>query len=111
MGKKGKKTDNKIQGWQSRFKNKVAQALDLPKDLMFDIPRTTMIGNMQLYVENHIGLLEFTDTKIRLYTKSGELLIHGKNLVIRGVMYREILIEGTVESLKWKEDGGTTEGS
>ena len=96
--------------WQHRLKNKVVKSLDLPKDLIFDLPRTTMIGDMQLYVENHIGLLEFSDTKIRLHTRAGELFIYGADLVIRGVMYREILIEGKIDNIKWKMDGNQVEG-
>lgn len=95
--------------WRNRFKNKIAKALDLPKDLMFDLPRTTMIGDMQLYVENHLGLLEFTHDRIRLHTKAGELYILGKDLVIRGVMYREIFIEGNIEGIRWKKAKGSEE--
>ncbi|OEF96225.1 sporulation protein YqfC [Desulfuribacillus alkaliarsenatis] len=103
MKNKRKNRKNRtIDTWQNRFKNKVAKALDLPKDLMFDLPRTTLIGDMQLYVENHLGLLEFSHNKIRLHTKTGELYIYGEELVIRGVMYREILIEGNIDQIKWK---------
>lgn len=103
MKKKTKAKKNIRTTWGNRFKNKIAKALDLPKDLMFDLPRTTMIGDMQLYVENHLGLLEFTHNQIRLHTKAGELYIMGKDLVIRGVMYREIFIEGNIEGIRWKK--------
>jgi sporulation protein YqfC len=102
-----KKTVSKL---QYRFKNKIAKALDIPKDLLFDLPRVTMIGNVQLYVENHIGLLEFSDTRIRLHTKSGNIYVYGSSLIIRSVMFREILIEGIIENVKWKLDDINTEG-
>ncbi len=110
MGKKNNTHKQVNSGWQQRFKNKIVKSLDLPKDLIFDLPRTTMIGDMQLYVENHIGLLEFSDTKIRLQTRAGELFIYGTSLVICGVMYREILIEGKIDNIKWKIDGNQVEG-
>ena len=37
-----------------------AKILDLPQDVVQDLPRITMIGNVQLYVENHRGVLHFS---------------------------------------------------
>jgi len=110
MTNKNYNNKNSISKFHYRFKNKIAKALDIPKDLLFDLPRVTMIGNVQLYVENHIGLLEFSDSRIRLHTKSGDIYVYGNNLIIRSVMFREILIEGTIDNVKWKLDEIDTEG-
>ncbi|OEH86156.1 sporulation protein YqfC [Desulfuribacillus stibiiarsenatis] len=107
---KKKRQRTNVKGIQYKLKNQIANALDLPKDLIFDLPRVTLIGNMQLYIENHIGLLEFGQNKIRLNTKQGEIIVHGNDLVIRGVMTKEIFIEGVIVEIKWKSNDGNTEG-
>ncbi|MDP5273093.1 sporulation protein YqfC [Chengkuizengella axinellae] len=89
----------------SRIKKKLrkftANVLDLPKDVIFDLPRITMIGNMQLYVENHRGVVQFTTDKLTLKLSVGHLEIIGKDLVIRAILSEEVFIEGVVEDVKY----------
>lgn len=75
--------------------------LDLPKDVVFDLPRITMIGNMQLYIENHRGVLEFSQTNLRLQLSVGELNISGKELVIRTILEEEVFIEGIIQDVQF----------
>lgn len=75
--------------------------LDLPKDVVFDLPRITMIGNMQLYIENHRGVLEFSQTNLRLQLSVGELNISGKELVIRTILAEEVFIEGIIQDIQF----------
>ncbi|NDI33720.1 sporulation protein YqfC [Chengkuizengella sediminis] len=89
----------------SRIKKKLrkftANVLDLPKDVIFDLPRITMIGNMQLYVENHKGVLQFTSEKLTLKLDVGKLEIKGKELVIRAILSEEVFIEGVIEDVDY----------
>ena len=59
-----------------------AKILDLPQDVVQDLPRITMIGNVQLYVENHRGVLHFSSENLKLELTKGTLEVFGKNLVI-----------------------------
>lgn len=47
-----------------------------------DEPMVRMWGKAQLEVENHLGVLEFTQERIRLYTSIGIIRIEGRNLNI-----------------------------
>ena len=83
--------------------------LDLPKDVIFNLPRMTIIGNLQMYIENHRGVLYFSDSELQLKLNAGMLKIHGKELVIRAIFPEEVFIEGIVEEVKYiaeKNDGG-----
>jgi len=44
--------------------------------------RATLVGRSRLYVENHDGLLEVVDSRIRIRTQYGELLITGMHLIM-----------------------------
>ena len=87
-----------------RLRKLTAQFLDLPKDVIFDIPRITMIGNMQLYIENHRGVMAFSDRLLRLRLSSGCLEIEGRELVIRAILTEEVFIEGTIDLVKYMFD-------
>jgi sporulation protein YqfC len=75
--------------------------LDLPKDVVFDLPRITMIGNMQLYIENHRGVLGFSQSSLRLQLSVGELNISGEQLVIRTILAEEVFIEGIIQDIRY----------
>ncbi|RDU35420.1 sporulation protein YqfC [Neobacillus piezotolerans] len=93
--------------WGQRLRKWVAAKMDLPQDVMMDLPRITMIGQIHIYVENHRGLLAFTDRELRLLLKKGQLLIKGKAFVIKTILPEEILLEGKIDQVIYiQEDAG-----
>jgi sporulation protein YqfC len=85
--------------WGQTFKQLVDKTVDLPKDVMMDLPRITMIGQIHIYIENHRGLLAFSDKEIRLLLKQGQLLVKGNGFVIKTILPEEILLEGKIDSV------------
>ncbi|TXK84112.1 sporulation protein YqfC [Paenibacillus sp. N3.4] len=78
-----------------------AKILDLPQDVVQDLPRITMIGNVQLYVENHRGVLHFSSENLKLELTKGTLEVFGKDLVIRAILSEEVFIEGLIDYVKY----------
>jgi sporulation protein YqfC len=95
--------------WAGRVRNWMAEKMDLPQDVMMDLPRITMVGQIHVYIENHRGLLVFTDKELRLLLKQGQLLIKGKSFVIKTILPEEILLEGKIDQVIYINDnpGGT----
>lgn len=85
--------------WGGRIRNWMANKMDLPQDVMMDLPRITMIGQIHVYIENHRGLLAFTDKELRLLLKQGQLLIKGSSFVIKTILPEEILLEGKIDQV------------
>jgi sporulation protein YqfC len=88
-----------------RFRKKLnqwtAQMIDLPPDVMLDIPRMTMVGNIRLYIENHRGIVHFSEDRLKLALSDGFLELNGKELIVRAISAEEILIEGLINELKY----------
>ncbi|HZJ76080.1 MAG TPA: sporulation protein YqfC [Oscillospiraceae bacterium] len=80
-------------------KKSIAEALELPKDIILDVPKIIMIGNLQIYIENHKGILEYTDERIRINTKNNVLRIIGKNLILKNIVMEEIIIVGEINQV------------
>ncbi|MED4602656.1 sporulation protein YqfC [Paenibacillus validus] len=78
-----------------------AKLLDLPQDVAMDLPRITMIGNMQLYIENHRGVLHFSSDSLKLALAKGKLEVDGSDLVIRAILPDEVMIEGKIRDIKY----------
>ncbi len=87
--------------WGQRIRSWMTQQLDLPEDVMMDLPRITMIGQIHIYIENHKGLLAFSDREIRLLLKQGQLLVKGKSFVIKTILPEEILLEGKIDEVRF----------
>lgn len=83
-----------------KIRRLTADLLDLPQDVVFDLPRMTMIGDRQLYIENHRGVLHFSQDRLRLALSKGELEVSGADLVIRGIWTEEVFIEGRIVTIQ-----------
>lgn len=85
-----------------RLLNQIAaNILDLPQDVVHDLPRITMIGNVQLYIENHRGVLHFSSEQLKLQLSKGQVEVTGENLVIRAILSEEVFIEGLITGVKY----------
>ena len=86
---------------KASFKEKAAEALELPKEVMLDLPKLTMVGYRNLIIENYKGLIEYEADKIRLNTNAGVIRIMGKSIVVRAITSKDILLEGEISSLEF----------
>lgn len=75
--------------------------LELPQDVMMDLPRITMIGQLHIYIENHRGLLSFSDQELCIALEQGQLIVKGKGFVIKTILPEELLLEGRIDEVKY----------
>ena len=87
--------------WRKSIRNLAVNIMDLPQDLVFNMPRMTMIGNSQLTIENHRGLDLFSNQLLRLRFEGGAIEISGENLIIRSMLKNEVLIEGVIQKVEY----------
>ncbi len=78
------------------IKNKITKALELPREIVLDLPLISMVGNDELLIENYRGLIEYTGEKMRINTKAGVVRIEGKNLVLKHITSENVLINGKI---------------
>ena len=77
-----------------KLKEKLSEALEIPKEITMDFPRVTLIGKNQMYVENGKGIVTYTDSFIRIHTScyffqaEGGLLGFDLWLGVRRVLFR-----------------------
>ena len=87
---------------KDNIKNVVSEILELPKDIMLGLPKMTMIGKMELHIENHKGIIEYSKEIIRINTSQGILKITGKKMSIKNIVTEELTITGELISLEYK---------
>ena len=68
---------------------------------LFDLPVDVVIGNRQLYLERHTGLLAYSDTQIDANTGFGVLRIRGERLTLVAMTGEELRIGGKINGVEW----------
>ena len=88
-----------VKKWRQKMKRWITDKLELPADIVMDLPRITMVGQIHIYIENHRGLLTFRDKELRLLLKQAQLLVRGEKFVIKTILPEEILLEGKINQV------------
>ncbi len=86
-----------------RLEQILGDMLELPKDLVLDLPRLVVIGQRELYLENHKGIIEYGDSCIKINLSRGLLEIEGEGLEIKLIMPDEVTITGLINCLRFVE--------
>ncbi len=70
--------------------------LDVPLDMVADVPRLTMSDNRELCVENYKSIEGYEPEEIRLRCKAYRLVIVGRGLSIVAITDEEMMIRGAI---------------
>jgi len=83
------------------LKEKMAELLELPKEIVLDLPKITMFGNKNLIVENYKGIIEYDNSRIRVNTGKGIIRVTGEGLIIKEITSEDLMIDGEILSLEF----------
>lgn len=79
----------------------VSEKLNLPKDLLLGAAIVTLTGQNEAYIENHRGIIEYTDKLLKIQTKTCKILITGTALTIKYYTNEEIKLNGQISEVKY----------
>jgi len=92
-----------VDGKEARsWQRGLADILELPREIILNLPRLTVVGTMQCLLENHRGVIEYTGERIRIAVTDGEIIISGTNLVIRTLAGEEVAVEGKISAVHYE---------
>ncbi|NLM37092.1 MAG: sporulation protein YqfC [Firmicutes bacterium] len=86
---------------KGRFGAKLAEYLELPSDVVLNLPRLVLTGDRQLVVENHRGLKLYSQTEVCLQTTIGLLTVGGEELNIKLITADQVEIDGRIIRVEW----------
>ena len=82
-------------------KTTVSEMFELPKDIMLNLPRISMIGNNQMLVENHRGVIEYTPQRIRLNSTIGVIRVEGQDMDLKNIAADDVMITGVIKHVEF----------
>ena len=80
--------------------------MNIPKDVTLGLPYLSIIGNVEVHIDNHKGILEYNSTIVRVQTKVGKINISGTKLDIDYYANDELKICGKILKIEF-QFGGT----
>ncbi|AGB41801.1 sporulation protein YqfC [Halobacteroides halobius DSM 5150] len=86
---------------QDKIKAKLAKLFDLPQDVLLNLPVISIIGNLNIKVENHRGIIKYTPELVKIKASKGELLITGKELIIEKLSKEKVMVTGKITDLSF----------
>lgn len=95
FGRKGDAAMKKKTGWRERM----ATALELPRDLACHDAVVTVTGPGLAVVENYRGLVRYTREEIILSTRRGMITIRGRQLEIPCYTSQEMQVTGRISGI------------
>ena len=95
----GKEKRTKLGQVKENVKSNIVESLELPIDIMCGAVIITAMGRNQVLVENYKGIIEYTQEKIRLQTKTCQVTIQGKRLIVEYYTNEEMKITGYIQGI------------
>lgn len=68
-------------------------------------PRLLLAGGRRAMIENLVGIIEFSGERIRLMTRSGELVLTGENLLLTQVRPDALTVRGVIRLIELPNGG------
>ena len=75
------------------------EQLALPSEALANAPYVQIRGKRSVSVENHRGVLEYTDEAIVIAVKHGKICVQGDSLRISSMHRKRIEVRGTIFSI------------
>jgi sporulation protein YqfC len=93
-------------GGKTGFLNHISDLMELPKDVILNVPKVVILGNIQVLIENHSGIIEYTLESVKVNSPIGIIEVKGSRLAIKSIVEEEIIIDGTIDAVVMNGQGG-----
>lgn len=96
--RKNKKSEAKE---RTTIKEKFVEVLELPKEIVLNLPKFTMVGNKDIIIENYKGIIEYDVSRIRINTGIGIVRMTGEGMIIKEITSEDIMVSGEITSIEF----------
>ena len=83
------------------LKKAFADTLELPKELVCDYTKISIVGFLEFEIINYKSLVEYESNIIRINTLEKLIKIEGENLIIKNITDDEICVAGEIKNINF----------
>jgi len=88
---------------KNSIRRSLTQALEMPSEVLINVPVINIVGNGELDIENYKSILEYSTDRIAVNASGYIVMIEGKTLELKCVTSETVSIRGNIASLSFKE--------
>ena len=88
-------------GGDMGLRKDMTEALELPKEIMLNLPLISLVGREEVTIENYKGILEYGEEVVRISTAAGILRLQGQGLCLKQLSAECMVVTGKVESIQF----------
>jgi sporulation protein YqfC len=85
------------------LRRRMSDMLDLPRDIVLNLPRIVITGRLAVFIENHKGIVEYSPEVVRINTAIGVIAVKGQRLFIKSILSDEITVEGEIQTIQFED--------
>ena len=82
------------------LREKLAETMELPKEIAVSMPKITLYAAKEVTVENYKGVIELTPEFVRLYTSAGVVSLSGASLDIASITDEDVTVTGNIRKIE-----------
>jgi len=89
--------------YSQEIRHRIADLLEMPREVVMDLLKVTVVGNIQVLLEKQRGIIEYCPERLRVSVNLGELIIVGDGLILKHILPEQIVLEGKIFSVSYAE--------
>lgn len=79
----------------------MAEALELPSEIVLDLPLLSLIGREEITIENYKGILEYGEETVRISTAAGVVRLRGSGFCLKRLSAECIVVTGCIAGVEF----------
>lgn len=83
----------------NHIREKLADKIDVSKDIILDYFLMKTLGNKEICVENFKGIIEYTDSLIKIKAKPRSIEIEGEHLELCNISDELLSVSGDIKKI------------
>ena len=85
---------------REEIRERLASAASMPKDVVMGASVVTVLGDFEVCIENYRGITDYTESLVRVQTKSGQIRLTGSRLQSEYYTNDEMNVPGKMPTLQ-----------
>ena len=83
-------------------REKKLNKLDFPSDISLDLPKIIVIGNREITIENHKGIMAFENNMVKINSRIGPIIVKGEKFEILFIGETSMTINGIFKGISYE---------
>jgi sporulation protein YqfC len=83
-------------------REKILNKLDFPSDISMSLPKIIVVGNREITIENHKGIIYFETNMVKINSRIGAITIEGRDFEILFIAETSITISGIFKGISYE---------